>query len=1206
MKKKLLLLYLLFFLLTKGSYAQQLVINEVSQGASGNKEYVELIVSGVVTCSGTNIMDLRNYIIDDNNGTFATGAGVGIAQGCVRLKNIPFWSNIPFGTLILIYNDNDINPSIPANDLSMIDGNCKLVIPISDCALLERYTTQPSTALATYPASGYTNCGGLWNEVSMANGGDSFQTVNTSGGSVHSVSWGNNTLNNVIYFAGSAAGNVIYNTNVVNTNPFLQANWVSSSVAGNETPGVANNSANAAWINSMNNNCTIITPFSVSTSFNNTGCLCTGSASANVSGAIPPYTYSWMPGNLNTATLTNLCAGNYTLTATSANSCVSTSTLQITGSSGFTATANTTSISCFGNNTGSATITAIGGSNTYTYTWFPSVSTSSLASNLAIGTYSVLINDINGCQRTVTFSIVQPSSAINATITSSNSGCTSATGSASVIASGGNAGYTYNWQPSGGTNTVATSLSAGIYSVIVTDANACSFTATTTIFSISGPTLNIVTNSVTCFGLSNGSANAIINGGTAPISYSWLPLTSTLSSVSGLVSGSYTLNILDANNCGTSNVFQIAQPNAVNLVLNASNITCHSFSNGSITANVSGGVGMYSYSWSPSVSSSSLATNLSQGIYSVTVSDNNNCIQTASVQIMSPVALTASVTTGSVSCNLPASGSATVIAQGGTGSYSFNWQPNIAATNSVVQGLTAGTYSVIISDALACSNIVTFSITAANAVNLSVNTSSVNCKGNSTGSITVLASGGVGSYQYVWQPSVSSSSVATNLAAGVYVINALDVFGCGATETVSIAEPLQFLNVSGVSSLSICNGQNATITTSVSGGNPQYTYNWQPISGNSNVLNVSPSVTTVYSLNVIDATNCLATIKTVTVNVADPLTLNAVSNVTACNGALITLTALANSSFPNTVSYTWLPINLVSNSVSINVSANAQYTVVASDVCSTRSVVTNVVVESRPIFTNFPLNSGCEPLCVNYMDNLLISTGTIKNWQWSFSDGQIKTEISPNVCFNKYGNYTGTLTVLTVNNCSYSFSNFNSIKVSKKPIADFTSSLGSITTEYNSDFIFTNNSLDADSITWFAPNNTIVGTSIVKKFDQVGVYSVALIAIDKASGCADTVVKQFTVKPEFTFFAPNCLNVGESAISKVFLAKGTGWDETKFTMSIYDRWGELIFKTTDCYQGWDGTYKGLKVKDDVYVWKVDMQDLSRKSHNYVGHITIIR
>jgi len=148
-----------FLLLSWQPLQAQLVINEVSQGASGTKEYVELVVTGTPTCSGIPTVDLRNWYIDDNNGAFASGAGTGIASGCVRLTNDPLWAAVPIGTIIVIYNDIDINPLVPAQDLSLSDGNCVLVIPVSNCTLLEKHSTQPAVANPLYPTTGFTTCG---------------------------------------------------------------------------------------------------------------------------------------------------------------------------------------------------------------------------------------------------------------------------------------------------------------------------------------------------------------------------------------------------------------------------------------------------------------------------------------------------------------------------------------------------------------------------------------------------------------------------------------------------------------------------------------------------------------------------------------------------------------------------------------------------------------------------------------------------------------------------------------------------------------------------------------------------------------------------------------------------------------------------------------------------------------------------------------
>src|ERR1044072_5090383 len=177
----------------------QLVINEVSQGASGSKEYVELVVTGTPSCSGIPCVDLRGWYIDDNNGNHAIGSGTGIAQGCIRFTNDPFWSCVPAGEIIVIYNDGDLNASIPPIDISLTDGNCRLIIPISNCTLFEKNNSQPSTSSAAYPTTGFTTCGS-WTNVSMANSDDSFQTINPAATLVHSVSWGNNTLSTIIYF----------------------------------------------------------------------------------------------------------------------------------------------------------------------------------------------------------------------------------------------------------------------------------------------------------------------------------------------------------------------------------------------------------------------------------------------------------------------------------------------------------------------------------------------------------------------------------------------------------------------------------------------------------------------------------------------------------------------------------------------------------------------------------------------------------------------------------------------------------------------------------------------------------------------------------------------------------------------------------------------------------------------------------------------
>ena len=304
-------------------FAQQLIINEISQG-TGSSEYVEFVVIGTPTCvTPVPSLDLRKVIIDDNNGYFAPGSGTGIASGAVRFANIPFWQSIPQGTYIVIYNDASPNTSLPSDDNTMADGNCRLVLP-SSSMLLEKTTVSPTTTNQSYPPDVNWTLGGSWSPLAMANSDDSFQVPNipSTGVPFHSVSWGNNSSNAIVYFAGSAAGKVFSFTNTTSNNWNLVANWTSADVATGQTPGMANNAANDAWIGSMNPLCSVNPGMTVSPTISNETCVnaCDGSILTSVTNGLAPYSYSWSNG-ATTSSISNVCPGTYTVTVTGANGC---------------------------------------------------------------------------------------------------------------------------------------------------------------------------------------------------------------------------------------------------------------------------------------------------------------------------------------------------------------------------------------------------------------------------------------------------------------------------------------------------------------------------------------------------------------------------------------------------------------------------------------------------------------------------------------------------------------------------------------------------------------------------------------------------------------------------------------------------------------------------------------------------------------------
>ncbi len=413
--------YIVFGLLTIcfSANSQQLFINEISQG-TGAKEYVEFVVTGNATCiTPVPTIDLRAVVLDDNNGDFQAGSGTGIATGALRFANTAFWSAIPQGTLILIYNESDINPAIPPNDLSMADGNCRLVIP-ANSVLLEGQAISPTSSVNTYPAAvSWVAGAGAWSQVAMSNTNDSFQIRQniSSASALHSVSWGNNTLNNQIYFA-SATGAVFSMLNSSSNNPLTQTNWFAGAVGSNETPGAANNAANDAWIGSMNPQCGVSNAIQLTLNSTPTGCgpICLGTASVSITGGTAPYVILWSNG-ANTSTISNLCVGTYTVAVSDAGGCsFSDQVTVINAASSLSVQLNATPETCAGACDGAITSVVSGGVGALTYLWSNAATTTSI-SNLCPNSYSLQVSDQAGCVGSANSTVIAGAATPNATIT---------------------------------------------------------------------------------------------------------------------------------------------------------------------------------------------------------------------------------------------------------------------------------------------------------------------------------------------------------------------------------------------------------------------------------------------------------------------------------------------------------------------------------------------------------------------------------------------------------------------------------------------------------------------------------------------------------------------------------------------------------------------------------------------------------------------
>lgn len=652
---------------------------------------------------------------------------------------------------------------------------------------------------------------------------------------------------------------------------------------------------------------TITQPTALSATVTHTDVSCNGSANgmanASVSGGVSPYTYTWSPTGGNSASATGLSAGDYTVLVQDANLCQLTRTVNIAEPGQFTITVGSSSVSCFGQSTGSGTVNVSGGTTPYSYTWSPSGGNNAVATGLSAGTYSVAIRDVNGCSSTKTISVTQPTS-LTASTTQTNVGCFGQnTGAAQVSANGATAPYTYTWNPSGGNASLETALNSGNYTVTINDANGCVLSKTVTVTQPTSLTATGTQTNLSCNNSANGSASVSISGGTSPYTYTWSPVTGSASMATGLQAGTYTVSASDANNCPVSQTYTITQPLVLSATGTQTNVTCNGLSNGQISSSVTGGTAPYSYTWSPSGGNGSNATGLPAGSYTLTARDANNCTVTYTALITEPAVLTAALTQTNVSCNSLSNGSASVTAGGGTFPYSYTWTPS-GGNASLASGLAAGNYSVTISDANLCSLTSTLQITQPTSYTVTVNTTSVACNGQSTGTASVNVSGATGPYTYTWNPTGGNSSTASGLAAGNYSIAIEDANLCPVTATLNITEPTALTAILTHTDVS-CNGaSNGVANVSVFGGVSPYTYTWSPSGGNSSTASGLSSGT--YSVLVADANTCQLS-ATVTVDEASQYTITAATTSISCFGLSNGSATLNVSGGVTPYSYTWSP-----------------------------------------------------------------------------------------------------------------------------------------------------------------------------------------------------------------------------------------------------------------------------------------------------------
>lgn len=661
---------------------------------------------------------------------------------------------------------------------------------------------------------------------------------------------------------------------------------------------------------------TVVEPPAVEVSINATDQVCegesTGIAQAIVIGGTPPFTYSWSTGDTDPQ-LINLPAGTYSVTVTDDVGCMDVATAIIQETPGVNVSVTGTEVVCGAGNTGSAMATVTGGTPPYNYFWSNGATQPSI-DGLGTGTYSVIVVDDNGCTGTgeITINIIDD---LAVTITGQDVLCfDESTGSATASGSGGTPPYTYEWSTGANTATID-NLSAGVYTVTVTDVNECDVEESVVIGQPTELTVTIDGLDLLCFGESDGTLTAMPSGGTPGYTYAWSS-GETTQTISNVPAGTYTVTVTDANMCEATAMAVVEETPDLVLEIDGTEVVCGAENEGNASVSASGGTPPYTYIWSTGETEESV-DGLGEGTFEVTVTDALGCTATAEIEIDVVDDFVLNITPRDVLCNGDNTGSILVLPEGGMAPYTYDWDTG-EDTNEIV-GLTAGQYTVTVTDANGCELIETVNVNQPPALFLMVSSTDVDCFGESTGAASVTVTGGMPPYSIDWSDGQSGDE-ATDLGPGMYTVTVTDANLCTETANVMIMQPAELtLNV-GAPTIDCAGTSTGSLLPIVDGGTSPYSYEWSTGATTPTLQNVPAGV---YSLTVTDDNGCTAVAETITLNELPELEISFEVTDIACTDEAVG--SIAASVSGGTAPYDFLWSNNATTDVISNLTAGTYF-----------------------------------------------------------------------------------------------------------------------------------------------------------------------------------------------------------------------------------------------------------------------------------------
>ncbi|MFM2227497.1 MAG: hypothetical protein RL664_840, partial [Bacteroidota bacterium] len=914
---------------------------------------------------------------------------------------------------------------------------------------------------------------------------------------------------------------------------------------------------------------------------------------------------------------------------TDVNGCTATTSITVTQPTVVSASATATAIACNG---GSATVsvTANGGTGPY-------IGTGSFA--VTAGTYSYTVTDVNGCTASTSIIVNQPTAiSLNASTLPICFG--ESNGSINLTVTGGIPAYQISWtgplsgNPSGfeilSSNDAynINDLTAGIYNIVVTDLNDCSSIANYTVTEAPNISATVMSSSSTC-NTANGSFEVMVSGGTAPYNLSWtgpvngdplgLEIYSSGSNyqIQNLPIGDFVLTILDQMGCTQVISSSVTSATPLTSSILPTSVSCFGQSNGSILVTADGVYPGYNISWTGPLSGDPIGNeilnstgsysilNLPAGVYNISITDLNGCVSNMSAVVSEPTELTSDINVSSESCNGNSDGQITVTLSNGSPPYNISWigssngnpigdEVNYSGGNYSITNLNSGNYSILVTDNNQCSINSDITINPGISINAVIPTIPSQClNGNNfnfSGINSTISSGSITSYSWNFgdgSPSLVGVNVTHGYSnAGSFNITLTVTDGTCADDASSIVNIINNPIAIASSNSPICFGDTLFLS-----GNyiPGATYTWSGPSlffsdtEDTIISNSSLNMSGNYTLNV-TSNGCSANTNiNVVINPTSNPTINSVPPLCSDTSPFQLIAASSGG--------TWSGLGITNSNTGVfdpNAAGIGTVTIsyTSSGLCvdtDTQDIVINAL--PSPTFTSNSV-AGCAPFTTTILNT---TSDPSNSCTWLLNGlpagnncSSFSNTFTTNDCFDI------GLTVIDNNGCIGTNSVNSFICTSPPPVAAFTYS--PLNPSVNNTVVqFADLSLGAIYENWTIMNMYQSSETPLFTFpNEPGEYDVCL-EVTNAIGCSDQSCATVSISDEITVFVPNCFTPNSDNRNEYFIPSVRGNSLIlDYEFNIFNRWGDLIFTTTDPNEGWIGNCYGgeLFVPDGVYVWQL--------------------